>query len=238
MTVLIYFPKGTVSYTWCHSINACGTELNASQCENRAKGAVSPSELLSPRSVGVFLLLWCLSVHPTKEVCPFSTSQPGNLLQLSHLLRIELTSMHLPRQMAPFPCLCLSRIYKHVSMCPDQDMHGRIQGSRFCVNIRRGPNSPNELGRSVPLYHFAFFFVCTVGGFFFFFGIQILCSRSFASPIHLQNSSQIFQVSLNKAVSENWKDFFNLSFIFDLTILCNHQSQHHRDSEIKAGVLL
>lgn len=149
-----------------------------------------------------------VSILPRK-FCPFSTSQPGNLLQLSHLLRIELTSMRLPRQMAPFPCLCLSRIYKHVSMCPDQDMHGHIQGSRVCVNIsRRGPNSPNELGRSVPLYHFAFFFVYTVGGFFFFFCIQILCSRSFVSPIHLQNSSQFFQVSSTKPYQRTEKIFF------------------------------
>lgn len=57
MTILlIYFPKGTVSYTWWHSVNACGTELNASQSENRAKGTVSP-ELLSPGSVSFFLLL-------------------------------------------------------------------------------------------------------------------------------------------------------------------------------------
>lgn len=85
MTILIYFPKGTVSYMWWHSVNACGTELNASQSENRAKGAVSP-ELLSPGSVSFFLLLWGLTVHHTIEVCPFSSSQPGNLLQLSHLL--------------------------------------------------------------------------------------------------------------------------------------------------------
>lgn len=70
---------------------------------------------------------------------------------------IVLTSMHLPHQMAPFPCLCLARIYKHISACPDWNMEGCIQGLRFCVSIsRRGPNSLSEAGRSVPLYHFAF----------------------------------------------------------------------------------
>lgn len=71
---------------------------------------------------------------------------------------IELTSTHLPCQMAPFPCLCLARIYKHISTCPDWDMHGCIQGSRFYTSIRRGPNSPKKLGRSVPIHHFSYSF--------------------------------------------------------------------------------
>ena len=53
-----------------------------------------------------------------------------------------------------------------------------------------------------------------------FFCIQILCSRSFVTLIYLQNLWQISQGPLNKAISENW-DIFDLSFIFDLTILCD-----------------
>lgn len=131
---------------------------------------------------------------------------------------IELTSTYLPHQMAPFPCLCLARIYKHISTCPDWDMDGLIQGLGPCVSIsRRDLNSLNELGRSVPLYYFAFSSYLHDD----FSPIQILCSRSCVSLNCLQNSSHIFQDPFNKAISANWKDFFNLSAIFDLAVLCN-----------------
>lgn len=83
--LLIYFPKDTVSYLWCHSINACRMELNASQGE-RAKRALSPAEILPLSLENSFLLLWCLIVHCTNKVCPFSSCQPRNLPQFSHLL--------------------------------------------------------------------------------------------------------------------------------------------------------
>lgn len=130
---------------------------------------------------------------------------------------IELTSTHLPRQMAPFPCLCLARIYKHISACPAWDMDGCIQVLRLWMSISaRGPNSLTELGRSVPLHYWTFSFHLHD-----FFPIKILCSRSFVFLTCLQNSSHIFQGPLNKAIWGNWKGFFNLSFIFDHTGLCN-----------------
>lgn len=156
MTFLfIYFPKGTVSHTWWHSINACRTELNASQSENRATGAVSPSEHLSPSSVSFFLLDVSVSIIPMKSALSPVLSLETSCSSATCFL-IELTSTHLPHQMAPFPCLSLARIYKHISACPDWDMDGHIQGLRLCMSIRRGPNSLSELGRSVSLYHLAF----------------------------------------------------------------------------------
>lgn len=92
--LLMYFPKGIASYLRWHSVKACRMELNASQSK-RAKRAVSPAEILSSGLVSSFLLLWCLSVHLTNKVCPFSSCQPGNLLQLSHLLP-DTVNQHTP----------------------------------------------------------------------------------------------------------------------------------------------
>lgn len=124
MTFLfMYFPKDTMSYMWGHSINACRMVLNASQNENRAKRGVSPSEHLSPSSVGFLLLLWYLSIHHTNGVCPFGSSQLGNLLLLSHLLPDRVNQHTPPMPDGSFP-LSLARICKHISVCPGWDMDG------------------------------------------------------------------------------------------------------------------
>ena len=200
MTFLfIYFPKGTVSSMWWHSINACVMEWML------AKVKVEQKEQFL--LLNVFLLVqWAFSSYfdisvsniPLKSALSLVLSLETSCSSTTCFL-IELTSTYLPHQMAPFPCLCLARIYKHISACPDWDMDGRIQGLGPCVSIsRRDLNSLNELGRSVPLYHFALSSYLHSD----FPSIQILCSRSCVSLSCFQNSSHIFHDPRNKAISE------------------------------------
>lgn len=131
MTFLfIYFPKDTVSYMWWPSTNACPMVLNTGQSENRAKGAVSPSERLSPSAVGFFLLLWYVSVHHSNEGWPFCSSQLGNLLQRSHLLpdRVNQHTPPTPDGSLPLPLLGKnSQTYFCVSRLGHGWMHPRVE---------------------------------------------------------------------------------------------------------------
>lgn len=126
--LLIYFPKGIASYLWWHLINACRMEVKASQSE-RVKRTVSPAEILSPSLVSSFLLLWCLSVHCTNKVCPFSSCQPGNLLQLSHLLPDTVTQHTPPTPDGSLLLHLLARIYKdfHASRLAHGWAHPKIE---------------------------------------------------------------------------------------------------------------
>lgn len=195
-----------------HLINACRMEVKASQSE-RAKRTVSPAEILSPSLVSSFLLLWCLSVHCTNKVCPFSGCQPGNLLQLSHLFPDTVTQ-HTPS--TPDGSLLLhllARIYKdfHASRLAHGWAHPRIEA---LYEHQKRPKQSNWTWKSCVSIPFCIlvlliFFIIA----YKYFVLEILLPSTVSRILHKYSRSTQRPHQRTEKIS--------LSFIFDFTILCN-----------------
>lgn len=131
---------------------------------------------------------------------------------------MELTSMHLPHQMAPLLCLCLAKIYKHISTCPHRDMHGHIQGSRICISISRSSSKSPQWTWKICivalfciLFLFTLFFVCVV---YTHFVLEV-----FFPPSIIRIPHKFFKFHATRPYQRTENDFLSLSFLSDLTIL-------------------
>ena len=118
--------------------------------------------------------------------------------------------------MAPLLCLCLAKIYKHISMCPHRDLHGHIQGSRICISIsRRSSKSPQWAWKICIVALFCILFLFTL------FCVCVWYTNTFFSPSIIRIPHKFFKFHSTRPYQRTENDFFSLSFLSDLTFLCN-----------------